>query len=268
MPLFDVQISDTVALNEALSTMLDRRLSTDSISVADSIVVNSIPSLTIADARPVSPTRIRIDFSENVVDSLALRDPASYSFTPLSAGAAILYPQAVRLPVAQANPLYVEVDVTEMTDGASYQVILTGAMVGISNGTPSSSPFNFTGEGDTPTLYLVLATAKNKVQVTFSERMLDNLDIRDLSNYSFDKGLDILSIDGVMGSVVFLTTSDQVAGELYTLTVLGASGPAQTNVTITDNVSVSDSIVVDAGYILTQAGITVTQAAVAMTQTP
>lgn len=194
----------------------------DVIAVTDSAAAAIQNTLLPGNVRALNSTRIRVDFTNNVVPNAALSNPSTYQISAVSAGAALVVPQQVFLPVGQPNPLFVEIEVTEMTDGAIYQLALGAGLVSV-DGEPSGPivPAFFAGIGDSPDVFLVLAIDKDTCQVQFTEPMLDNAALRDASNYIFDKGLAVTAVSAVEGSIVTLKTGDQIGGEIYTLTVRG-----------------------------------------------
>lgn len=210
----------------------------DVVSVTDSVIASVIGSLSINNARALTNTKVRIDFNVALVQNVALSDPASYSFVAISPGAVEVVPQAVELPPGQANPLFVEVLVTEHTDGAIYAVSIVGALEGVGGEPPDSVVANYAGLGDAPNVDLVLATSKNQAQVFFSETMEDNAAIRDVTNYIWDNGLITSEIEDVTQNVVTLRTNDQVPDLLYNLTVRGIF-----SVVINDKITVTDEVI-------------------------
>lgn len=170
----------------------------------------------------LSSTSIRLHFNEDMIKDSALLSPSNYALTPITPGAAPLFFTSVEAPEGDNFPDYVDIAVSEMTDGASYQ-----AEVSTSGPTDKDSNFvdplhntaNFTGEGDPPTVSSVVPISTNRVDVVFNEPMKDNTDIRDPSNYSWDNGLTTLSVLDVVDETVQLVTGDQTPGTLYTLTI-------------------------------------------------
>jgi hypothetical protein len=119
----------------------------------------------------------------------------------------------------------VDIDLTEMTQGGSYRVT-----VNTGSGSPTDRYgftvnlvgcfADFAGVGTAPTVVSVAAVGRNRVDVKFSEPMLDDGgDIRDPGRYTFDGGLSVISVLDVVGDTVKLVTSDQTAGQLYNLTI-------------------------------------------------
>lgn len=234
MALYERTIDDSVSVYDAV---VQEREINDSISVSDSIVVSKIETLEITNARVLTSTKVRIDFSAPTVINSALQDPSSYTFNAVSPGAIDVIPQSVDLPVGQTNPLFVEIEVTEHTDGAIYSVEISTDLRGINGEVGGGPAKNYAGAGDPPTVLLVLATDKNHVQVYFSETILNNSSANDTDNYVWDGGLQTLLVESVSENIVTLKTSDQTEGQLYNLTVRGIFAA-----TIDDFVVASDQI--------------------------
>lgn len=218
-----VGVSDSVAVFGSVARQITVGSgAADVVAVTDAVTANLVESLSPTNVRAQTSARIRVDFSNNVVPSAALSDPSTYLVNAVSPGAALVVPQQVFLPVGQAFPLFVEIEVTEMTDEAIYQLNLAAGLVSV-DGEPSGPiiPAFFAGIGDSPDVFLVLALDKNTCQVQFTEPMLDNAALRDTSNYIFDGGLAVTAVSAAEGSIVTLKTSDQVEGQIYNLTVRG-----------------------------------------------
>lgn len=241
-----VVVSDSIAVFDSVTRQIMADTgAADTVDVADTVAAVIQNTLLPANVRALNSTRIRVDFTTNVVPNTALSNPSAYQISVVSAGAVLVVPQQVFLPVGQPNPLFVEIEVTEMTDGAIYQLNLSTGLTSVS-GEPSGPvvPAFFAGIGDAPDLFVVVALDKNTCEVRFTEPMLDNAAIRDLSNYIFDGGLSVTSIASVQGSIVTIKTTDQVEGQIYNLTVRGLLEARQT-----DQVTAVDSVVVELGVV-------------------
>jgi hypothetical protein len=173
----------------------------------------------VASATVIGGTIIRIVFDEPMRKDAQLGLPANYLFTPVTAGAAQLYFDSVRVPDVDA-PIYVEIEVSEMTDAATYDVTVNGPTDAAFNPIGASDTASFTGEGENPSVESVVAVSQNRVDVVFSEPMRDDPDINNPAKYGWSGGLTTLGVLEVTSAgVVKLSTSDQAPGALYTLTV-------------------------------------------------
>lgn len=218
MALYERTIDDSVSVYDAIT---QERIIADSISVSDSLVVQKIETLEISNARVLTSTKVRIDFSAPALINSALQDHSNYIFNVISAGAIDVIPQSIDLPPGQSNPLFVEVNVSEHTDGAIYSVEISSNIQGANGEIGGGLAKQYAGAGEPPTIILVLATEKNQVQVYFSETILNNASANDINNYVWDNGLQTLEVESVVGNVVTLKTNDQTEGDVYNLTVKG-----------------------------------------------
>lgn len=85
-----------------------------------------------------------------------------------------------------------------------------------------SDPFGFTGVGVAPKVLVAYATDQNTVIVQFTERILDLGSVRTVGAYTANLGLTIQAVMDVSVDSVTLKTSNQTAGQLYTLTLTGS----------------------------------------------
>jgi len=169
----------------------------------------------------LSSTRIRINFDRPMLDDSALRNPANYTVQPTVGGGAPVYYTTI-VPEDEPEPTYVEIPISEMTDGPVYEAIVFASGPTDPEGTPIDPANNsgtFVGIGIDPEVMRVESTGLNRADVIFTEAMEDNAAIREASRYAFDGGLSVLAVLDVVGDTVKLVTSDQTPGQLYTLTI-------------------------------------------------
>lgn len=172
---------------------------------------------TPASAQATATRKVRVTFSEAMAKNANLLLATNYTIEPTTPGA--VKPYVTKVTTGnEANPTYVDLETTEMTNGATYQVGCALATDVVGNPI-STAKASFTGVGDTPTVKEVKAISANRVDVKFSERMDDNADLRNPAKYSFNNGLAVVSVAGVADDTVQLVTTEQVPGTLYTLTV-------------------------------------------------
>jgi len=120
------------------------------------------------------------------------------------------------------NARTVSLEISETTAGAGYVVAADGVRDAAKNEIdPANADANFVGAGDSPRVAMVRAIGPNRVDVIFSEEMLDNDEIRDPSRYSFTGGLTVLSAtpDPSDARVVALVTTPWIPNTEYTLTI-------------------------------------------------
>jgi len=163
--------------------------------------------------------RVRVKFDRPMKRDDALIDPDNYQIVATGGATVAVYVQSVE-PQNVPTPSYVTLHVNEMTDTKEYELAVTNIID--PRGTPldpSANTILFTGIGVRPELLYVAAIDLNTVEVKFTESMYDNIQIRDKARYSFDNGLIVESVAGLFGDFVILTTSEQIPGVLYTLTI-------------------------------------------------
>jgi hypothetical protein len=166
--------------------------------------------------------KLRVTFDRGMKDNAALVMPFNYSPLPTTPGAIPLSVNLVTPEDGTLRPTYVDLEISEMTQGASYECSVSTNGPVDSDDTGLDPDFNsgsFTGRGGYPKIKNLIAQSKNRVDVVFDEPMTNNPDIREISKYTFDNGLAVLNILEVVDDTVKLVTSDQVAGALYTLTI-------------------------------------------------
>jgi hypothetical protein len=241
LPADSVGVTDQ-AFGQIIPSLYDVALPADSVGALDQLLVELTQSVEIDDARALTATKVRIDFTKPMVADDALSDPANYDFQPFSGAASPVTPQSIQLPPGQTNPAFVEVVVSEHTDQEQYTVALSSNLTALDGAPADDDPFQYTGIGEAPTVLLVLAIDKNTVNVLFSEQLLDNPAVRDVARYLFDNGLVVTGVVTILGDTVTLRTTDQVEGFLYTLTILGADFLA---ISETDSVEVTDQLIVE-----------------------
>lgn len=216
--------ADAVSVTDSLrATATYERQASDTVAVSDAIVSAPTVAFYINDARAITATRVRIDFEVPTLINAALTLPSSYRFDNLSPGSVEVVPLSVSLPAGQANPMYVDIETTEHTHDADYEVALTAAIRGSAGQIGSADPFEYTGIGVKPLLQVVIAISATEVEVYFSEAIANNAAANDRTNYVWAGGISTVQVRSVIGNVVTLQTTAQLPGNLYTLTVKGVT---------------------------------------------
>jgi hypothetical protein len=111
--------------------------------------------------------------------------------------------------------------VSESKNGSLYAIQASSVVVD-DYGNPLASNYDyqgFYGSGEAPTLVRWTRVGKNRVDVYFSEPMLDGAEIRNASRYSLDNGASVVSVLAVEGNVVKLATTNLMSEIFYTLTI-------------------------------------------------
>jgi phage tail-like protein len=176
----------------------------------------------VADARALSSTRIRIDFTDAVLKTAALSDVNNYSITA-GLGDVVPFIQSIDVPEL-TSPTFVELIVSEMTDAAAYTLVVNAGspaspVLGANGLAVATDPAPFTGIGVAPEIELVLAISATSAEVRFTEQIQATAIVATSTFYTFNLGLTVVAVTDIVGNVVTLETSVQTEGELYTLTV-------------------------------------------------
>jgi len=192
----------------------------ESLAVCNGFLINPVK---ISSVVAYSDERIRITFDRPMRKNDNLTDVINYTIAPAAVDTATFFFSEI-ISESVPCPRYVDIILdTEMTDGRPYSLeIATFDGPVDEDGNPfdaSTNTDSFLGNGTLPEILYIEAITLNRVDVVFTENMLDNSVIRDSARYSFDKGLTVLSVASLSGGTVQLVTADQTPGELYTLTI-------------------------------------------------
>lgn len=183
---------------------------------------NMVTAPRVASVVAVSPFRVRVNFTGGMLNNSNLQSRFNYSVVSTGSGVEVFISDVI--PENTSFPSWVELVTSEHTDGEPYLVeVESGAAAPLNRFgialNPSGDSGVYTGAGEFPTISEVRAISQNRVDVKFSEPMLDTAEIRNASNYSFTGGLLVTSVLDVVGDTVQLVTSDQTPGQVYTLTI-------------------------------------------------
>ena len=219
-------LSDVLVETESTS-----RMSFGSVGVCDVLVDNTanfrdIPP--VASVAVLSSTTMRVTFDQNMTQDTELADPNNYTFAVVG-GVGVLCNSAT--PEAGVDPTYVDLVVTEMTDGAAYELTV-GPGVTDQGGSSVEDVAAFTGVGLAPQLSTVLAQNSTTVRVTFNEPMDPNAgELINPANYNVTPtgggasvNVNSVSALGAAPEWVDLITSEMTDGAAYDCTVNDA-GP-------------------------------------------
>ena len=187
------------------------------------------PTITAA---ATGPTTVRVTFDKVMEDDANLSDPDSYTFAPLDESAVPVLANAV-VPEGGGSPTFVDVTVTEMTDGADYDVITKPNIVD-EGGIPVEESTQFVGQGQKPGLVSATAITRNKIRLVFDEPMDPNEGLLDPNSYTVTPqapGVGQVFVNSVVVSplgaeTIDLTTSEMTDGGDYELAV-DSSGPVR-----------------------------------------
>ena len=173
----------------------------------------------IVNARAISSTRIRIDFSGILDVNSSLFDVNNWMISTVDLAA--VTPTILEVYSPNAFPTTIDLIVSEMTNAATYDVAVAN-LLPTSGGEPLvSDSYSFEGIGDAPEILSVIASSKNSVRIRFNEPLKAVGGISNPSTYTFDNGLVVTDVTDFENEFVELSTSDQTPGQLYMLTVDG-----------------------------------------------
>lgn len=175
----------------------------------------------VVSAQSVTSALIRIQFDKPMTNNPTLVLPSNYMVTTTEDDAATPLVLDVQ-PENVEHPTFIDLTITETTNTAEYlaevnplgPIDWNGAHVD-----PGANTSSFIGLGTKPSVESVVAVGENRIDVVFSEPMKNNPAIWDASKYTFDNGLQVISVLNVDSDTVQLVTSDQTPGTLYQLTV-------------------------------------------------
>ncbi|MBC8527781.1 MAG: hypothetical protein ISS28_06650 [Candidatus Cloacimonetes bacterium] len=166
---------------------------------------------TLVSANATSSTTVNLIFSEKISQETA-EVVGNYNIDKLTVLDANL----------QTDSITVELTTSEQTEGESYTITVNNVKDLAGNPIEPNSTITFTGfAGDTtpPTITNVQAHSLISVEITFSEALNDTM-AENETNYSISPSLEITSAEIHNGNKVLLTTEEQTAGEIYSLTVI------------------------------------------------
>ena len=186
------------------------------------ISANLIRTVNVKNVRAVSSTRIRVEFSQTVVNDAtsALSDPSSFVLSAVG-GAAVSIISRVDAPEGATATASVDLIVSEMTQGVLNYTLQAFGLFAPDGSPISNGAFAFNGLGVAPKVLVAFAPSANSVTIQFTEKVLDVGSLRTVGAYVFNGGLSVTGVLSVDASSVTLKTSNQTPGQLYTLTMTG-----------------------------------------------
>lgn len=215
---FNVEMTNGALYSLTVDGQFFQDLVGNAISTGDSlqfIGFGTLPEMSSATLE--ANGRLTVEFNEDMSDDSALVSKYNYLVEPTTAGAAVFVKSVKRI-----NARTVSIEISETTNGTNYVVVAENVRDVAKNPiNASADSAAFVGAGASPKVSLVRAIGPNRVDVTFSEEMMDNDDLRDPSHYSFNGGLIVLSAtpDPSDARVVALVTSAWTPNTEYTLTI-------------------------------------------------
>ncbi|MBI5095461.1 MAG: VCBS repeat-containing protein [Candidatus Hydrogenedentes bacterium] len=208
--------SGSAAQDRSASIPIELQYAAD-VASSDTIATDATAPQ-VASATATSSTSVRVVFNEGMLNNAALTAAGNYVFNNgLSASS-----------VTRVNATTVDVTTGEMKQDQSYTVTVSTAGPADLAGNLMSVSANtgvFTGIGVRPQVAFASATDSTKVNVVFSESMLNNAALTVAGNYTFTGGLTATSVSVVNSTTVEVTVNEMTNGVSYTVTV-STSGPA------------------------------------------
>lgn len=187
---------------------------TGDIATFDGIA--DLPRMIEATLEPANPKLLVLEFDTPLEASFAVSLSSYRIISP--AIVPRVYVASVSISDDRRN---VTLRISESRTATIYAVQASSSVIDDAGNAldPAYSYQFITGVGEAPTLVRWERISRNRVDVHFSEPMLDGAEIRNPSRYTFDNGLSTVSILAIEGSIVKLATTDVLPGVLYTLTI-------------------------------------------------
>jgi hypothetical protein len=155
-------------------------------------------------------------------EGAALIDAASYQLNSLGAGVAATISAVTFVSASSVKFTLAGGPAAGITTrGEQYQVEVLSALVVVdsSGDTIAGALGNYISATSLPRITKIESLSANRIRVTFSRDMQDNVDLIDVSKYRFSEGLFAASVTRTSSTTVEVTTSRQLEGRSYSLTV-------------------------------------------------
>lgn len=178
--------------------------------------IADLPRMTSAQLDEANPKRLIVTF-DSPMDRFFVTPISSWRVESPSVIPRV-YISKVDLSVDRKTAT---LSVSESKDGSLYAVQAAGVVVDDYGNTLEANHDyqGFYGSGEAPTLVRWTRVGKNRVDVYFSEPMLDGAEIRNASRYSLDNGASVVSVLAVESNVIKLATTNLMPEIFYTLTI-------------------------------------------------
>lgn len=164
---------------------------------------------------------LRVDFGEAMKDDAELRDPSNYRIIVDDPTTAYDFEATLVTPEeGVSEPTYVDLTMTDCTGGKAYNLFIpNNTLKNAGDAYIGEVTVPFTGVTEDPDVLSVESLSLTTMRVTFSKVMAINEELKDISNYTFTGGLNVLEVTLETNSSVILTTTEQTPAEIYDLTV-------------------------------------------------
>lgn len=164
---------------------------------------------------------LELYFSEDLLSNSELTNPDNYMIYTIPSPSSSIIPSKV-ISVTKIGDRTLSLETQDFTKDQNYKIYILPNRIQDIHSNYLLVPYNersFTATSELPIIQRIIATSEKSFEVLFSKPMLiDGLD--DESNYSFDKGLRVLSVNIISSSLVELITSKQTPSEMYTLSIV------------------------------------------------
>ena len=165
---------------------------------------------------------LRVIFDEPMNNNADLRNPDNYTIDVVSLSGAIDSASVISVtPEAVTNPMYVDLECTDLTHGKDYKVIIPSGVLITAMAVPVAGicDVTYTGISELPRVQSVKSISETEMEVIFTKEVSPVSDVVVPSRYSFNKGLVVRIVTVVAPGTIKLTTTKQTPSELYTLTI-------------------------------------------------
>jgi len=175
----------------------------------------------VATATPVENNKVRVDFSERV-DVASATNVANYT---VDNNLTVLKAEL------SADGMYVTLTTSPQTVGTIYKVNVKNVADMSANLVDATDKFFGGVPADTQAqaVSTLAVTDYNQVKVEFADTV-DAATATNIANYTIDNSLSVLKAEvAIDGKTVYLTTSDQVVGTIYKVTINNVKDEAGNN---------------------------------------
>jgi hypothetical protein len=167
--------------------------------------------------------QLRITFTKGCKDDVELNNFLNYSISSIIPDESIdIRVLAVTPEPDVTYPTYVDLTVTDCTNGKGYELVITPSKIQSKDSEYLVAGVNekeYLGVSELPIVLSAEPLSLTSIRVTFSKVMTINSDLLNASKYVFTGGLKTLSVTKESVSTVILTTSQQTAAQSYDLTI-------------------------------------------------
>lgn len=169
-----------------------------------------------------SHLNLRVTFSAGVNDDAELNNPDNYNIVVADPTTAFDFGVVSVTPEQDVvSPTYVDLEMTDCTNGKNYQLVVTPGKItdGVDTIDAPNNTANFVGVSDAPVVLSVIPLSLVQVKVIFSKYMAQLSDLYNPQLYVWNGGIRTLKVDPDTNSSVILTVTRMTSSQIYDLTV-------------------------------------------------